>query len=158
LLALLVAIVGFALTLWRIRKSQTASEQARKAAESVREQILQMNAIQGLNDSIRALEDIRRLHRLAAAAWPALPDRYTSLKRALIAIRQRTPNLTEDQRSNIQGAIQQLSNVERQVENAMAGGTDVPSVNRINDIISKQIDRLAVLLVDLQSEIDRTRQ
>jgi len=156
LLALLVAIVGFALTLWRIRKSQTASEQARKAAESVREQILQMNAIQGLNDVMRALEDIRRLHR--PEAWPALPDRYTSLKRDLIAIRGRTPNLTEDQRSNIQGAIQQLSNIERQVENAIAGATGVPSVNRINDIISRQIDRLAVLLVDLQNEIDRTRQ
>ena len=115
-----------------------------------------MNAIQGLNDVMRALEDIRRLHRLQA--WSALPDRYTSLRRDLIAIRGRTPNLTEDQRSNIQGAIQQLSNIERQVENAMAGGADVPSVNRINDIVSRQIDRLAVLLVDLQSEIDRTRQ
>jgi hypothetical protein len=156
LLALLITIVGFAFTLWRLRKSQTASEQARRAAESVREQILQMNAIQGLNDVMRALEDIRRLHRLQA--WSALPDRYTSLRRDLIAIRGRTPNLTEDQRSNIQGAIQQLSNIERQVENAMAGATNVPSVNRINDIISKQIDRLAVLLVDLQSEIDRTRQ
>jgi hypothetical protein len=79
------------------------------------------------------------------------------LRRDLIAIRGRTPNLTDDQRSNIQGAIQQLSNIERQVENAMAGATDIPLVHRINDIISKQIDRLAVLLVDLQSEIDRTR-
>jgi hypothetical protein len=150
LVGLLISIGGFGLALWRIRKSQTAAEQALAAAESVREQILQMNAIQGLNVAIKTLEDIRRLHR--HKAWPVLPDRYTSLKQELIAIRGRTRNLTDGQRSSIQAAITQLSTIERQVESTMAGG-DAPDVDRMNDIVSRQIDRLAVLLVDLQNEI-----
>ena len=154
-LGLLITIGGFTLALWRIRKSQSASEQALEAAEGVREQILQMNAIQGVNVAIRTLEDIRRLHRLKA--WPVLPDRYTSLKQELISIRGRTPSLTESQRSEIQGAIQQLSTIERQVESTMAGA-DEPDIDRINDIISRQIDRLAQVLVELQNEIERLRK
>jgi hypothetical protein len=150
LVGLLISIGGFGLAFGRIRKLQTASEQARAAAEGVREQILQMNAIQGLNVSIRTLEDIRRLHRLKA--WPALPDRYTSLKQELFAIRGRTRSLSEDQRSNIQAVITQLSTIERQVESTMAGGNP-PDIDRMNDVISRQIDRLAVLLVEMQNEI-----
>jgi len=155
LLALLITIVGFGLALWRIWRSEKASELARRAAESVREQILQMSAVQSLDDVIRTLEDIRRLHRLQA--WPVLPDRYTWLKRELMAIRGRTPNLTNEQRSTIQGTIFQVSTIERDVETAMTGA-DAPAVNRINDIISQQIDELTSLLVELQKEIERPRQ
>jgi hypothetical protein len=115
-----------------------------------------MNAVQGLNYAMRALalEDIRRLHRLEA--WPALPDRYTSLRRDLIAIRGRTPKFTKDQKESIQAAIQQLSNIEKQVEKAMGGSVPL-DVHRINEVVSKQIDRLALVLVDLQNEIDQKR-
>jgi hypothetical protein len=109
-----------------------------------------MNAIQGLSVAIKTLEDIRRLHRIKA--WTVLPDRYTSLKQELFGIRVRTPNLAEGQRSNIQAVITQLTTIERQVESTMAGG-DAPDVNRMNEVVSKQIDRLSILLVDLQNEI-----
>ena len=114
-----------------------------------------MNAIQGINVAIKAFEDVRRLHRLKA--WEALPDRYTTLKQQLISIKGRTLNLSEYQKTQIQGAIQQISMIERQVEIAI-GGADEPDVRRINDVISKQIDRLAQILVDVQNEIERQRQ
>jgi hypothetical protein len=110
--------------------------------------------VQGLNDVIRVLEDIRRLHRLQA--WAALPDRYTSLKRDLIGIRTRTPSFTPAQRSTLQAAIQQLSNIETQVENVI-GGSDAPNVPRMNQIIARQIDRLVEILVELQEGIERAR-
>jgi hypothetical protein len=108
-----------------------------------------MNAIQELNGAIRTLEDIRRLHRIKA--WEVLPDRYTALRLSLIALRGRTPSLSDQQRSGIQATIQQLSNLEQEVENAMAHG-DAPRVH-INNV-STRIDRLAVLLVELQNELN----
>jgi hypothetical protein len=84
-----------------------------------------------------------------------LPDHYSSLKRNLIAIRGRTPNLSEPKRTEIQAAIQQLSINERQVERAISGANP-PATDRLNEIISRQIDRLAVLLVDLQNEVEGT--
>jgi len=71
LFGLVITVVGFGLALWRIRKLQTAAEQARQAVERVREQILHMNAIQELNGAIRKLEDMRRLHRIKA--WKFCP-------------------------------------------------------------------------------------
>lgn len=149
----LVTFVGFGLALWRIRKTETAAKQARRAAESVRDQLLQMNAVQELNGAIRTLEDIRRLHRIKA--WEVLPDRYTALRLNLIAIRGRTPSLSDQQRSGMQATIQQLSNLEQEVEIAMSH-EDAPSVHLINTV-STQIDRLALILVELQNQIERPR-
>jgi hypothetical protein len=143
----LVTFVGFGLALWRIRKTETAAKQARRAAESVRDQLLQ------LNGAIRTLEDIRRLHRIKA--WEVLPDRYTALRLNLIAIRGRTPSLSDQQRSGMQATIQQLSNLEQEVEIAMSH-EDAPSVHLINTV-STQIDRLALILVELQNQIERPR-
>jgi hypothetical protein len=155
IVGLFITIGGFGIALWQIQKSKSASEQARQVAESVRAQILQMNAIQDISAASKAFEDIRRLHR--QRAWEALPDRYTSLKQLLISIKGRTPNLSNAQKAQIQGAVQQVSNIEAQVEIAI-GGKDEPEVQRINQIVSRQIDRLADLLVDVQNEIERVRQ
>jgi phosphoglycerate-specific signal transduction histidine kinase len=140
--------VGFAFTLWRIKKSQTA-------VEGVKEQIRHLNAIQEVGAAIRSLDEIRRLHR--AKAWTVLPDRYTSLKHQLIAIKGRTLSITQKQRSGIQEAIQQLSTMGTQVESALADGTDELEVDRMNDITSGLIDDLAAVLVDLQNEVDFLR-
>jgi hypothetical protein len=99
------------------------------------------------------LEDIRRLHRIKA--WEVLPDRYTALRLNLIAIRGRTPSLSDQQRSGMQATIQQLSNLEQEVEIAMSH-EDAPSVHLINTV-STQIDRLALILVELQNQIERPR-
>jgi hypothetical protein len=154
ILGLAISILVFGVGFWRIWKLQTTANEVRTATESLRKQLLAMNAVQELRASIRTLEDIRRLHRLEA--WSVLPDRYTSFRHDLIAIRGRMPNLTDKQNSSIQGAIQQLSIMERQVESAIAGEEE-PEVNRMNDVISKQLDRLAILVVELQTEIDRPR-
>jgi hypothetical protein len=73
------------------------------------------------------------------------------------AIRSRTPNFTVAQRSSLQAAIQQLSNIESQVEN-VTGGSDPPEVPRINQIIARQLDRLAVILVELQGGIEQNKE
>ena len=147
ILGVAITIGGFALTLVRIRKSQTA-------VEDVKEQIRNLNAIQEVAAAIKSLDEIRKLHR--AKSWTVLPDRYTSLKHQLIAIKERT-SISQKQRSSIREAIQQLSTMEAQVESTLFGGTDDPAVDRMNEITSGLIDDLAAVLVDLQNEIDVLR-
>jgi hypothetical protein len=110
-----------------------------------------MNAVQGLNDAMVVFQDIRRLHRLKA--WPVLPDRYTSLRKELIAIRGRTPGLSEAQQAELQGAVQQLSILESEAEKAIEG-SELPKIHSMNEVVSKQIDRLAILLTELQKQMD----
>jgi phosphoglycerate-specific signal transduction histidine kinase len=145
-------IAGFGLTFWRIAKLERASEKARRAADRLHEQILKMNAVYELRGAIATMDDMRRLPHLAPA--PLMPEKYASLKQDLIAIRGRISDLTDRQRSAIQGAIQQISNVEEQVHNAIASG-NAPALHRINEIISKQVDQLGGLLAELKNQIDR---
>jgi len=72
-------------------------------------------------------------------------------------MRDRTPTLTDDHRSTILGSIQRLSILGTQVEKAM-GSDDKPTVHRMNDTVSQQIDRLYEVLVALQDQIEKSRQ
>jgi hypothetical protein len=141
ILGLAITLLGFYFAFGRIRQ--------------LKEQLSAMNAVQDLNASIRTLEDTRKLIWIEKA-WPVLPDRCTSVKRDLIAIRGRTANLTNRQNSAIQAAIQQLSTMEFEIVKVIAGDEEADLV-RMNEVISKQLDRLATLVVELQREIERTR-
>ncbi len=143
-LGLMITMVGFAATLYQVTRS-------RQAAEEARDHVLELNAVHGLSAAIRAFEDIRRLHR--SEAWGALPDRYTSLRLELVAIRQRTPGLSAEHQKSIQGVVQQLSTMERQVERILEG-TSEPEIARLNSVVTRQIDRLGNLLVELQKKIE----
>lgn len=148
IVGLVLIVVGFVLVLSRLRKLEIAAERARAAAERVQEQFLQMNALAGLGGAIGTLDDMKRMHA------PMLPDKYASLKQELIAVRSRIPNLTDQQRSTIQGAIQQITNIEEQVGTAAANG-GAPALHRINPVITRQVDQLSEILADLKSQIDR---
>jgi hypothetical protein len=126
------------------------ARQSKKAAEQARDQVLNLNALVGIDAAINVLEDIRRLHRLEA--WSALPDRYTSLMMDLRAIRTRTPNLSDEQRSEIQGVVAQLAVMERQIERILNGRAPAEIV-KLNDTVTRQINRLADLLVDLEKQM-----
>jgi hypothetical protein len=152
---LVVTIFGFLFTLVGVWKSKSAAEAAELAAQNVEEELRQMNAIQGLSLAIKSLEEIKALHRLPA--WTVLPSRYTSLKLDLIAIRGRAPNLTESQKASIQGVITQLSTIEGQVESKLAG-SDAPGAAQLNEVVSEQIEKIAVVLVELQAEVERIGQ
>lgn len=111
--------------------------------------------MRGLDAAIKAFEIIRKLHR--AQSWDALPELYTTLKLELIAIKVRTPNMSETHKTQLQNAIQQISNMEKQVE-ATIGGGSTPEVGRMNNLVSRQMDRLGQVIVELQTEIERPKE
>lgn len=114
-----------------------------------------MNAVRGLDAAIKAFEIIRKLHR--ARSWDALPELYSSLKHELIAIKVRTPDMSDGHKTHLQSAVQQISNMEKQVE-ATIGGGNAPEIDRMNNVVSRQIDRLGQMIVELQIDIERPRQ
>jgi len=136
-------VVGFGATIYQ-------TTQSRKAAEQARDRVLDLNALVGVDSAIRVLGDIRRLHRLEA--WEALPDRYTSLMMDLRAIRTRTPTLSLEHRTRIQEVIAQIAVIERQVERIVNGKIEA-EVASLNITVTRQINRLADLLVELQSRM-----
>jgi hypothetical protein len=70
----------------------------------------------------------------------------------LRAIRTRTPSLSKEHQREIQGVVTQLANMERQVER-IVNGKAMAEVTGLNITMTRQINRLADLLVELQTKM-----
>ena len=146
--ALVITIVGFCLTLYGIYKSKTAAERAEVAASSAKKAIVQIDTIAGISAAITAMEEVKRLHRITA--WSVLPDRYADVRKALISVRSSNEQLTQECLAAIQDAIQHFAEIENEVEKAIASGRKEPGQAKLNEIVSLQIDKLIAVKESLR--------
>ena len=102
----LASVAGVALTVWFAWMAKTAAEQARDAADQVREQLSRFDTIAELSAAITIIEEIMRLQRTQAweVVWDIVLDRYGTLLSRLSRSREGT-GLTETHRAAIQNAI-----------------------------------------------------
>jgi hypothetical protein len=149
-LGLFVSVVGFLVTIIGVWRSKKAAQRAEEAAKRTRETMTAMQSIVDLSSVLAALGEVKTLHR--ASAWNLLPDRYGSLRVKLIAVRTSRPRLTEKQRAILQGTIQHLADLEKEVDRALASSKLPSNIPRLTSIISDQIDKLTELLVQLHRE------
>ena len=87
------------------------------------------------------MEELKRIHR--AGEWELALHKYHDMRLMLADIRSRHPTLTERERIAIQGAIDQLATIEREVARAVGAG---------NAPRAKQ--RYEVFLLEAQSNVD----
>lgn len=147
----LLSLIGFAATLYAVFKSQSASKQARDAAEATREALTRFETVAKISATITSMSEIKRLHRVAA--WPILPDRYASVRQELVLIRSANPEMDANQRTALQGAIQQFSELEQTIETYLSySNRATPRASKLNNIVSLQIDKLNEILDSLRQE------
>jgi hypothetical protein len=149
IVGLLIAVVGFAITIRNVRASRAAAVRAEEAANQARRAIRFFDVVAEISTAIAAMEEIRRLHR--DAAWPILPDRYNALRKSLITIRGSDLALSEDQQARIQAAIVYLAELERMVEVSLEEDKTPSNVARWNALASGHILELHSLLLELKS-------
>jgi hypothetical protein len=148
ILGLLVALIGFAVTIWNVRASRIASIRAEQAANEARRAIRFFDVVAEISTAISAMEEIRRLHR--DAAWPILPDRYNALRKSLISIRRSGIDLSDEQQTVLQAAIKFLADIERRVDSALEQGQAPDRFARWNQASSEHTMELHSLLMDLK--------
>lgn len=153
LAGLIISVVGFLLTLHSVRRSRSAAEGARRAAEQTRASLLHVDAIADLSAAISVMEEIKRLQR--ESAWRIVPDRYSSLRQKLIRIRNTSPDLSEDDGLAIAEATGQFAELEQRVERFLAKGAAPPNPAKLNEAVGAQLDRVEAILVALQRRIRR---
>lgn len=151
-LALGLSVIGFSFTIWSVIRSKRAAEAAREASIAVRTSLARTDIVAECSTAIAILEEVKRLHRVAA--WPLLPDRYSALKRSLILIRTANPKLSDSHKTKIQNAVSHLIAFEDMIEKVIATGSEVPDVPRLNKIVSKQVKALAEILGDIRGQIE----
>jgi hypothetical protein len=150
ILGLLVALIGFAVTIWNVRASRAAALRAEQAANQARRAIRFFDVVAEISTAIAAMEEIRRLHR--DGAWRILPDRYSGLRKSLITIRGSSTDLTPEQRSRIQAAVTYLANLQRRVEVSLERDQPPALVANWNERVSSHIMELHSLLLELKEK------
>jgi hypothetical protein len=148
LVGLGVTIVGFVVTIINVLKSKSAAERAERAAQEARSNLLRVDSIALISSIIAGLEDVKRLHR--SGSWQGMPERYGVQRRMLISVRAGNLTLRDAQKTTLQSAIQQLSAMEKQIEEHLANPGNAPDIANLNGIISKQADKLTQLLTELK--------
>lgn len=149
-LGVLLSVVGFAITLRNVFVSRRAAERAEGASVETREALRFFDTIQELASTVAALEEIRRLQR--ERAWPALPERYSALRKSLITIRHGHPDLSEEQQTRVQRAITFLADMERRVERSLDDQKPIEKVAAFNEIASGHVTELHELLLEIRRQ------
>jgi hypothetical protein len=151
----IASVVGFGVTFFGVWRSKSAAEQARQAAIAARESIANYDVIAELSSAMAIMDEIKRHQR--QRTWSILPDRYSELRRRLVTIRGAQAQITEGHRQTLQLAIQKLAAQERIVERSIASGVAPPNPDKLNDVVSGQIDEVHIVLLTLQRTLRSDR-
>lgn len=146
ILGIIFSIVSFIIIIVNVNKNKQISQQ-------VRNDILKFDTLSDFSNAMSCMEEIKRLHR--KEAWDLLPERYSSLKKSLIAIRTSCPNMPDEHKKKIQSAIQTFSSLEIEMDTALIKKTPPPDAAVANKIITRHIDKLQPILVDIRNDIGR---
>ena len=145
-----ISIVGFVVTIANVVRSKTAAEQAEAAARDIRQRIATFNTVVDFSGAIAILEEVRRLHR--RKEWLLLPDRYSAIRKILIALRSNAYHLSDEHQAAVQAALVNLRDIENQIEKAIEDSAAGPKSAKINFVISRDIDSLLTVLNEIKDQ------
>lgn len=151
---LLVALIGFALTIWKSWTAATAAAEAWEAAKSARDQIHSFDLLQHLAKLLQIMEEIKRLHRLEA--WAILPDRYSVARQLAIIAKKSSFEFDEEHHSSFSSLIAQLTAMETKVERVNMREIQPPSREAYNEILRRHSDELTELIADVRRILEET--
>ena len=147
----LASVLGFALTIWFAWRAKTAAEQARDAADEVRDQISRFDTVAELSAAITIIEEIMRLQRTQAweTVWDIILDRHSILRGHLV--RSQAGIANEFQRASIRDAVGHFRIMVAEIERARTE----PAQSKLDTVafnqrLSDQIEMLEKVRIDVK--------
>jgi hypothetical protein len=140
-------LAGVGLTFWQVWRAKKATELVREAVNGVSQDLNRKAAAFDLGELIRDLEELKELHRLDSRSL--LPSRYTSVRRRLIAVRERYSVLSTKQRTTIQGSISLFIELERELDSDVAAKN--LDLGRLNQLVNIEMNKLIEIVEMLQN-------
>ena len=149
---LLLAIIGFGVTIVGVWRSKAAAIKAREAVDRVVQQMQTFDIIAELNATLAVIDETKRLQR--ARAWAVLPDRYAEIRRRLASVQSSGSRVSHEHREVIRRSILVLRRSEKKVEEALANNDAPPDPAKLNTILSAQFDEVHGVLRQMRMEYE----
>ncbi len=147
----LASVLGFALTIWFAWRAKTAAEQARDAADEVRDRISRLDTIAELSAAITIIEEIMRLQRTQAweIVWDIVLDRHAILRGHLARCREGIES--EALRASVRDTIGHFRIIVEEIERARTK----PQQSKLdtamfNQRLSDQVEKLERVRIDVK--------
>jgi hypothetical protein len=147
----IASVLGFALTIWFAWCAKTAAEQARDAADEVRDRISRFDTMAELSAAITIIEEIMRLQRTQAweIVWDIVLDRHAVLRGHLV--RSQAGIESESLRASVRDAIGHfrimVGEIERARTEPQQSGLNTAAFNQR---LSDQIEMLEKVRIDVK--------
>lgn len=146
----ILTLFGVLLAILEARRARKASVSAEAAARAARDASLRSAAVIDLSSTIKALGEIKSLHR--AAALEVLPARYEALRHAIAALRQSRAFESPKIQKSMQSLVSKLAGVEKILDQGITLEDFKSQVPRLNAQITKSMDEMQALMVAVAHE------
>lgn len=150
LVSAVLTLAGLLLAIYEARRARKASLNAQEAAQAARDASLRSAAVIDLSSTIKALGEIKSLHR--AAAIDVLPPRYEALRHSIAALRQRKAFDDPKIQKTMQSLVSKLAGVEKILDQGVTLDEFKIQVPRLNALITKSMDEMQALMVAVAHE------
>lgn len=141
-----ISIVGFVITIQQVMKAKSLTQEVNVAVGGVRDRLRFQAASEQFQSVLFELDELKILHRKDVVE--VLPQRYTSIKRKLAAIKQ-NERLSNAQMAQVQSSITVFSQIENKIEKSIDGRTGLTKASELNRIATEQADKLHGILTEL---------
>lgn len=149
----ITGVIGFFITIIGFVWTGRIANAAREAANQARDKIIRFDAIAGLASAHAAIQESKRLHRIAA--WDVALDRYGTARTLIVKIRALTGLLDNESQRKLTSVVTYLSAVEEDVESrSVDNPAQAVSVDKLNRALAKASD----LITEVQAILDGTGQ
>ena len=151
-LGVLIALVGFGITIYNVVRSRKSSDRAETAANQALQSVRYIDTVQNLSKAISIMEEIQRLNR--AKEWKVLLDRHLNFRSILIEVKGAADSLGDGHLASIQSGILQSRLISHKIESALGKDAEPKDVALMNRVLSEQTEKLGAILVDIKMSID----
>ena len=136
-LGLLVSIVGFSIAVYQTMRSRKAAEAAEKAVIETKNILATNEATVDLTTASERIQELRRIFRQGNINSDRAFDIVSNVRRTLSDISVQHPNLSENDRRNLQEAANMLGRIEWRVFNQGYSDDDEHALLEIESVIHK---------------------
>jgi lipoate-protein ligase B len=150
----ILSLVGFVITIIAVVRSKSASDQAKAAVMNVRNDIFRIDTVSDCGSALMQLEQIKTFQQ--RQDWDLLPDKYSSLRKSLISLKNSESLSKDEHQTVLQSTITLVANIEEKIIKALAHKkTDDLDFSKLNPLLSDHADKIQAILIKVKTQIGR---